>query len=239
MQVVLLAAGRGSRLGALTSEKPKALVSVGGEPLVAHALHFAARLQPSRVVVVGGSGFRQLEAELDRRAASVRLVENPRFAEGNLLSLLAARPHLEGDFLLLNVDHLYPAAIAELVRPEAAEVTAFIDTDRPLGADDMKVERDETGRRLKRIAKTLSSYDAGYVGMTRVPAAALPRYFAAAEAALAECGPAIHVEQVLARLARTSTPPACRDVSGHGWLEVDTPEERERAEAALQGASWR
>ena len=38
--------------------------------------------------------------------------------------------------------------------PEASEVTAFIDTDRQLGADDMKVERTAQGR-VRRIAKTL------------------------------------------------------------------------------------
>ena len=28
-------------------------------------------------------------------------------------------------------------------------------------------------------------------------------------------------------------PPLCRDISGHGWLEVDLPEERDRAEEVL------
>ena len=38
---------------------------------------------------------------------------------------------------------------------------------------------------------------------------------------------------MLARLADAGTPPACRDISGHGWLEVDLPEERDHAEAVL------
>jgi choline kinase len=239
VQVVLLAAGLGSRLGTLTTELPKALVEVGGVPLVLRALAFAARLAPTRVVVVGGFGFAQLEATLARaHPLPLTLVENGRFRDGNLLSLLAARPALaEDDFLLLNVDHVYRPAIAELVRPPAADVTAFIDTDRRLGPDDMKVERDPTGR-VRRIAKTLDQFDAGYVGMTRVPTAALGRYFAAADAVLAGDGPASHVERVLARLATTLQPPLCRDISGHGWLEVDTPDERTAAEEALGAPGW-
>jgi choline kinase len=223
VQVVLLAAGLGSRLGALTAQLPKALISVGGAPLVTHALRFASRLEPARVVVVGGFGF--------------ALVENERFRDGNLLSLMAARPHIDDDFLLLNVDHIYRAGIASIVRPAPDEITAFIDTDRRLGDDDMKVERDQNGR-VRRIAKTLTTFDCGYVGMTRVPRQALARYFAAADAALAADGPAIHVERVLARLAETDAPPACRDISGHGWLEVDTPDERARAEEALADPTW-
>jgi choline kinase len=245
VQIVLLAAGLGSRLGPLTAQLPKALIEVGGTPLVLHALRFAARLAPARVLVVGGFGFPQLAAVLAQaRSAPHTLIENPRFRDGNLLSLLAARPALEAPsgtdpegFLVLNVDHIYRPAIAEMVRPPVAEVTAFVDTDRTLGADDMKVERDASGR-VRAIAKTLTTFDAGYVGMTRVPGTALARYFAAAEAVLAADGPATHVERVLAHLARGSAPPLCRDISGHGWLEVDTPEERSLAEEALRGPGW-
>jgi choline kinase len=240
MQVVLLAAGLGSRLGTMTAELPKALVRVGGQPLLAHALRFGALLNPTRVVVVGGFQHALVAAELARLALSLPLVlaENTRFRDGNLLSLMAARPHLaDDDFALLNVDHVFRPAIADVVRPPVDDVTAFIDTDRALGADDMKVERDASGR-IRRIAKTLATWDAGYVGMTRVPRAALARYFAEADAALAAEGPAIHVERVLARLADTGHPPGCRDISGHGWLEVDTPEERDRADAALRAGGF-
>jgi choline kinase len=245
VQFVLLAAGLGSRLGALTAELPKALIPVGEATLLAHVLRFAERLRPEKVIVVGGFGFALVKAELEKLQASehpaarlpITLVENTRFRDGNLVSLMAARPLIEGEFVLSNVDHIYRGAIAEVVRPAASEVTAFIDTDRTLGADDMKVERDAAGR-VRRIAKTLTTFDCGYVGMSRVPGAAVERYFAMADRALAEDGPAIHVERVLARLAETPSPPVCRDISGHGWLEVDTPDERAHAEEALRDPRW-
>jgi choline kinase len=240
VQVVLLAAGLGSRLGTLTKDIPKALVAVAGKPLMFHALEFAARLRPAQVLVVGGYGFFQVARALEQGQSSnpalaalpIELVENTSFRDGNLISLMAARPRLSDGFLLLNVDHIYRPSIAEVVAPDAADVTAFIDTDRNLGADDMKVERRPDGR-IRRIAKTLTKFDAGYVGMTRVPFSALPRYWQTADAALAEEGRAIHVERVLGRLAEGDAAPLCRDISGHGWLEVDTADERAAAERAL------
>ena len=246
MKIVLLAAGLGSRLGALTARTPKALIRVGGRTLLAHALGFAARLAPSAVVVAGGFGHAGVAdelAELRRPGGAIgplppiTLVENPDFRRGNLLSLQAARPHLDDDFLILNVDHIFRPSIAPLVAVPVPDVTAFIDTDRTLGADDMKVSRDPAGR-VGAIAKTLTTFDCGYVGMTRVPSAALTRYFAEADAALAADGSDIHVERVLARLATTASPPQCRDISGHGWLEVDTPSERDHAEASLRSGGW-
>jgi choline kinase len=247
MDVVLLAAGLGSRLGTLTRDLPKALIPVGGKPLLLHAVSFAARLRPSRIIVVGGFCFSQvkdtlasfLASEMDDRAAAalpIELVENTHFRDGNLVSLLTAKPRISEGFLVMNVDHIYRPSIAEVVAPEVSRVTAFIDTDRTLGNDDMKVERDDGGQ-IVAIAKTLTKFDCGYVGMTRVPTAFLARYFEEAERALADEGRAIHVERILGRLARTDVKtdlaPACRDISGHGWLEVDTPDERTAAEAAL------
>jgi L-glutamine-phosphate cytidylyltransferase len=190
VKVALLAAGLGSRLGALTTALPKALIPVGDRTLLAHALGFAARLRPAEIVVVGGFCFPLVAAELEqlRRPGGllagldpVTLVENPDFRQGNLLSLQAARPRLESadagkddGFVLLNVDHIYRPSIAALVAAPTDFVTAFVDTDRPLGGDDMKVKRDPQGR-VARIAKTLTEFDAGYVGMTSVPGSARGR----------------------------------------------------------------
>jgi len=245
MNVVLLAAGLGSRLGTLTRDLPKALISVGGKALLLHAVSFAARLRPSRIVVVGGFCFPQVQDTLDRfragdkaaAALPIELVENTQFRDGNLVSLLTARPRITEGFLVMNVDHIYRPAIADVVAPEVRDVTAFIDTDRTLGNDDMKVERDANGR-IVAIAKTLTKFDCGYVGMSRVPTALLGRYFEEAERALAEEGRAIHVERIVGRLAKTDLAPVCRDISGHGWLEVDTPDERLAAEAALAVGQW-
>jgi len=237
MQVVLLAAGLGSRLGELTERLPKALITVGGETLLARAVKFAERLQPSELIVVGGFGFTGVVSEVERLrpqvGAPMHLVHNEKFRDGNLISLLAARPHVREDFLLMNVDHVYRPGIADVVAPPADEVTAFVDHDRVLGADDMKVERDERGL-VRAIAKTLTTFDCGYVGMTRVPTAALPRYWAAAETVLAEAGRATHVERILAHLATSPHPPACRDISGIGWLEVDVRDERDLADTTIR-----
>jgi choline kinase len=233
----------GSRLGVLTRDLPKALIVVGGKPLLFHALGFAAQLRPSRIVVVGGFSFPAVrDAVRDFRANDparlpIELVENTSFRDGNLISLMTARPLLTDGFLVMNVDHIYRPSIAAVVAPPVDQVTGFIDTDRRLGADDMKVERAPDGR-IAAISKTLDRFDCGYVGMTRVPAALRGRYFEEADRALAEEGRAIHVERILARLARTDVAPACRDISGHGWLEVDTPDERAAAEAALAAGRW-
>ncbi|MBC8131602.1 MAG: NTP transferase domain-containing protein [Deltaproteobacteria bacterium] len=243
MQVVLLAAGLGSRLGSLTERLPKALIQVAGETLLARAVRFAQLLRPTEIVVVGGFGFAEVAGEISSRGLPVRLLENKTFRDGNLVSLVTARPHITGDFLLMNVDHIYRPAVAERVVAEVQSVTAFVDNDRSLGPDDMKVARDQQGR-VREIAKTLTEFDCGYVGMTRVPARDLSRYWATADAVIETEGRAVHVERILARLAASvdgEQRPTCRDISGIGWLEVDLSEERDLAEGVVRAApdAWR
>lgn len=51
MQVMLLAAGRGTRLGDLGRQTPKVLVDIGGRPLLAHQFDYLARQGADLVVI--------------------------------------------------------------------------------------------------------------------------------------------------------------------------------------------
>ena len=157
--------------------------------MLAYAVKFAQRAGADQIVVVGGFGFEMVAAEIALRALPVTLVQNDAFRDGNLVSLMTARPKLVAgeELLLMNIDHIYRPAVADIAAGPATDVTAFIDTDRTLGADDMKVQRDGQGR-VRLIAKTLETWDAGYVGMTKVPASAAERYWATADAALFDSG---------------------------------------------------
>ena len=171
-------------------------------------------------------------------APDALLVENERYRLGNLISFEVGAQQLKpGGFLLMNTDHIYPPAIAEIVArtaAEATEVTAFCDFDRRLGPDDMKVQLGPD-RHVVNMSKQLERWDAGYVGMTYVPADGRQAHREAAQRSRRAQGDAVHVEQVLVELARSGAPPAIADISGHGWHEVDEPDERQRAEQALLG----
>jgi choline kinase len=240
MQTIILAAGLGSRLGDLTATLPKALIEVNARPLIDYALLFARRAGSSHVAVVGGYCHADVAARVVSQDPGARIVENTDFRQGNILSLRAGLSGVEprGGFLLMNTDHIYNPAIADLVREvtrAATDVTAFCDFDRTLGADDMKVQLD-ADRRVATMSKQLDRWDAGYVGMTFVPAAAAPRYLDAFTAVATD--ERANVEAILVDLARRNTPTHIADISGHGWLEIDEPHERDAAERALAANGW-
>jgi len=236
MQAVILAAGTGSRLSSLTRDLPKALVELRGRPLIDYTLRFVNSLHCDNVVVVGGFYFEKLSRFLQNSDTPITLLENKDYLQGNIFSLLKALPHVDGSFLLMNVDHVYPLRLGQVFlqrQRELSHVTAFVDFDRPLYADDMKVQLQESPLRVKRISKELTDYDAGYIGMTYVPGTKLRQYKAIAESVAAGNKKAV-VENVLQELINTQEPVDLCPITGIRWLEVDDQGDLNNAERILK-----
>lgn len=225
MQIVLLAAGRGTRLGARTAELPKTLLPVGGRPLAHTILEGLIPRSSQKIIVVGGFEYATLQAGLAPYASHLEFVENKQFEKGNLLTLLAARPLIKDAFCLFNADHAYaPAILNQLFSTEPVALTAVCDKDRPLTDDDMKVKLKLDGS-VHQMDKKLIQFDAGYVGVTMVPASQLAAYWKTADDLLALKGDAIHVESVLNAWVEQGGKVKVTDISGSVWIEVDNEED--------------
>jgi choline kinase len=241
VRAIVLAAGIGSRLGARTLDVPKPALAVAGRSLLDYDLRFARAAGAAAVVVVTGHRHEVTE-RLARELGADEVLVNARYGEaGNLVTLSCARRAglCDQAFLIMNADHIYRPSIAQVVARVAASaqrVTAFVDRDRQLGPDDMKVRLDDEGA-VVAIGKQLDSWDAGYVGLTFVPEARLADYFGHADNVQLERGDAIHVEAVLQRMVGVD-PAASVDVSGLGWLEVDDETDLARAEEILARGKW-
>jgi UDP-N-acetylglucosamine diphosphorylase/glucosamine-1-phosphate N-acetyltransferase len=115
MKAVILAAGKSTRTYPLTAGRPKGLVKVAGKPLLQHNLKALKGLVDEVVLVVG---FRRemVEQALGRDFQGMKLTyagQGEQLGTGH--ALLAAEPHLRGDFIVMNGDDLYSRENVELV----------------------------------------------------------------------------------------------------------------------------
>jgi choline kinase len=237
MQIILLAAGMGLRLGPLTRTTPKAMVPLQGMPLIDHTLpHLLSNKRVSEILVVGGFEFEMLEDHLHNNYVPfgdrLRILRNRDFTKGNLSTANAALPSIEGSFLLCNVDHLYSEATWRFILQEREQVTIFCYFFRDFAADEMKVCLDES-KRLEAMSKDLTEYDAAYVGLTYVPSLEVPAYRQAFQKASDRFGDRAVVEQVLPEMANLGHEIQVIPFDQHRWYEVDTREDLSKAEAAI------
>jgi histidinol-phosphate/aromatic aminotransferase/cobyric acid decarboxylase-like protein/choline kinase len=119
-KAVILAAGVGRRLGPWSGRHPKALLQVGGVPLIERSLLCLRDHGVSHVVLVVGHLQEQMQTFVRDRFPDLRVdyVVSDRYATtNNSYSLWLARDHLSEDILLLEADLLYvPELIDRLQR---------------------------------------------------------------------------------------------------------------------------
>jgi 1L-myo-inositol 1-phosphate cytidylyltransferase len=236
MQCLIIAAGQGSRLRSMAASKPLAIVA--GKPLIRHIIERARAGGATRFVVATGYEPEPLEAFLREFAESegleIEIARNPDWLRPNGHSVLAAASRLDGEFLLLMSDHLFdPEMLRDLVeapRPDALLLSVDRDVASPLiDLDDATKVVVGADRRIVRLGKPLSEYDAIDTGLFRAGPALIEAIRAAVDAG--EQGSLSEGVQRLADQGRAFA----LDNRGLWWLDVDDPRALALAEQALGG----
>ncbi len=221
IQAVILAAGRGSRLGSAIEGQPKCLAPVGDRPLIEHQLELLAQAGVHEVAVVTGYGAEQVRAVLGER---VRYFHNDAWehTEG-LHSIQLCRQWVTGSLLVLNCDVLAdPELLSRLLHCPG---NAFVfDSSSGSDAEEMKVEFDGE-EYLAAMSKTLPAErtHGENVGVLYFERRAALLLFDLAEAMLASQAKA-RLPAALERVARY-IPFRGIDVADLTWIEIDFPDD--------------
>lgn len=109
-RAVVLAAGQGSRLMPLTTDCPKSMLPVAGEPLLLRTLGQLVRAGFESVSVVVGYRGDSIVRAIEPRFPGARVVDNTRFAEDvNILSLLLGLGDSDIPTLIVEADIAFDA----------------------------------------------------------------------------------------------------------------------------------
>lgn len=163
MRALILAAGRGSRMGALTDERPKCLVELHGRPLLAWQLEALVAGGADEVGLV--TGYRAEDLALRAR----HTFHNPRWADTNMVRTLACAAEWlrEGPCLVSYADIVYSAQAVRALVESSGDLALTYDPDwlalwRERFADpleDAETFRTDGRGRLLEIGARASSVD--------------------------------------------------------------------------------
>lgn len=225
MRALILAAGRGSRMGEKTAERPKCLLEVGGRALIEHQLEALADCGVGPVGIVVGYFADEIREVVGYRA---EFVENTAWRRTNsLYSFWLAREWAEGPILVLNSDLLLDPKILETVVRADGDTLAF-DSGSGTAAEQMKLEiRDGL---LVSMSKSLPAERAAgeNVGVLKFEERSARRLFDLAGELIEAGGENDWLGSAVSKLA-SERPLRPVDVAGLSWAEIDFPYDLERA----------
>lgn len=225
LPVVYLAAGRGSRLGELTADRPKAMVEVGGRTLAERSFEYLRDAGFGRIVVVTG----HQAAAFDHH--DVETIFNHRWeSENNITSLWQAREIVAGGCVIVNCDLLFEPQLAE--RLADTEGTAIlVDDVQPVDDESMKATATTTADgHLARLHKSLPHEEAvgEYIGLTRIDPKDGPRLAGILDEFVVAGNTQVYYEDAIEALA-TQHPVRIERIGGTQWVEIDDHEDLARA----------
>ena len=127
-RAIIVAAGRGRRLGENTAEIPKCMVRVNGQPILHWQLQAFAAAGIRDVIIVRG----YLGDRIDAGEFSARFVDNPEWERNNILaSLMYAAGEFSGGFFFSYCDIVYaPSVVARLAAAAQSPAAASLIIDR-------------------------------------------------------------------------------------------------------------
>jgi choline kinase len=179
-RAILIAAGRGKRLGPHTEEVPKCMVQVGDRPILGWVWKALSSVGVEELVVIRGYRGDTLESFVRSLVPKAIFVDNPEWQTNNvLLSMMHARAYFDQPTYVTYSDIIYTPAVARAAAESTAEIGLVIDrgfrsiyegrTEHPLEEGEVS-DLAPDGRVARVGKKALPPADAigEYIGLCRL-----------------------------------------------------------------------
>jgi len=240
-RAIILAAGRGSRLGDYTTGLPKTLLPIGGSTIFDRIVTGLNKIGIKDVVVVTGHAARSLEthalscsSKLVNNDVSFQFVLNDNLDVGNIYSFWLARDKMTEDFVLLNSDVVFDYEILDLLKQDGNRSSLAIDNYKALGEEEMKV-RVTKGQIIKEISKNLdpTTADGEYIGIMKLSGGDAAMVLEQIEDLLTEKRFPLYYEDALRKIANKNNFLMACSTRGLPWTEIDTVEDMQYAQTII------
>lgn len=236
VNVIILAAGEGTRLRPYTLDCPKCMVQIDGKSLIDRQLSVLDHDGIKDIVVIGGYKIEMLEGKGDR------LKENPRYFETNMVhTLFCAEDELKGDVVVSYGDIVYSHQILECLLASKADISVVIDkdweiywrarNDNPLDdAETLQLRDDGTILELGQKPKSVEEIQGQYIGLMKFSSRGVEQIKSVFNAAkisgklLNRPVDDAYMTDLLQAAINSGVEVTSVAVNG-GWVEVDTVED--------------
>jgi len=179
MKLILLAAGKGTRMASLTKDAPKCLLNYRGKALINYTIDVAKANKITDFVIVTGYKADKLKETVGDQ--DVRFIYNDRYNETNMVhSLFCAQHEFTSDIIVSYSDIIYEKSILKQLLPNSNEISVIVDKawkdlwslrmENPLDdAESMKITTDGFIEELGKKTHDINEIQGQYIGLIKFP----------------------------------------------------------------------
>ncbi|MGH9450307.1 MAG: aminotransferase class V-fold PLP-dependent enzyme [Terriglobia bacterium] len=225
ISAVVLAAGEGRSLYPLTRDRPKALLSIGGQPLLERLAGQLHHFGVPEMIVIAGYEAEKVRATLKNTQRSTRmkfnLVHNARYSMTNTLySLsLAKNGWARGPILIIDGDLIMEDDVLARVIEAPQDAVLAVDSRRVMGREEVKVQLDGD-QRVIAVGKDVVG-GAESVGLSKFSGPAAAEIFRLGADILADGHETEYYETAIGKLLDEGQQISSVDVQDCRWAEID------------------
>lgn len=226
MNVLILAAGRGTRISRYLEGKPKCMVDIGGKALIKYTIDLLRSKGINRIGVV--LGYKDYIIRDFLKNESVDFFYNPFFDVTNSIAScwFSKEFFTDEDTLIMNGDVFMDEAILDQILEEKMNPVLFADESRKEEAD---YKLKYTNNILEKYGKELTGDDitGEYIGIAKISASFVNIFVKKLNEMINEQKHSVWWENVLYELSSDRNI-YVQDVNGKFWAEVDYIEDYQR-----------
>ena len=238
MEAIIMAAGTGKRIRALTGGNPKSYLEIQGERLLGRQLRLLNQTGVTKTIVV--TGYKTEVIRDDFADTNVVFAFNPFFETTNVLvSFWCAQHLLSEDFVYLHADTVFHEDILKKLLDHSGDIVLPVDF-KHCGMEEMKVRVD--GDRVMEISKQIppAAAQGEFIGIAKLSKNVLWEIKASVERLLIAKKFDEYFEASLQDLIdRRISDIRCFPTNGLPWNEIDSSEDYLHAKQLFEASQDR
>jgi len=175
MKAIILAAGEGSRMGKLTQNIPKPLVTVNGKSIIERQLSILKQNEILDVIIITGPHNEKFNFK------KIRYIHDENFREHDQLgSLMSAKKEIDSDIIILFADIIFDDTILSKILESKSDISIAVDmdwegvytsrTDNSFdAADKVRFEQGNVSRIFKNMTEEDKKFEIGeFIGLMKL-----------------------------------------------------------------------
>ena len=221
MQAVILAAGKGTRMG--IKDTPKCLLKIGNKSVIEYQVTYLKNLGCKKILVVTGYNSNKIKNTLGN---SVEYIFNKNFENSNnMYSLWEARDLIDDEFVCIYGDLFFHKKILENCVISNSDIVLVVERNTRDETMRVKIENEKIVKVNKKIDS--KNTDGNFIGMAKFSKNSKNHLFQTIKKLMEEGNEDAYYTSAIENMIKQGKTIDFIETEGLPWTDIDTKEELE------------